>query len=182
MGEESEQSFFRRHWEGYKEFWGERFSFLENYSRFIKRDKPLPSWSSTDVDQFIASDPLKTTREAVNFAVTGSVIGAASTAGVAWKYSRSPHGQFGFDQSIPTAGHDFYHVSWICGLPEKVEDRLNDLALIRGAAMSLVAGAAFGFTFGHEVANHWYQLYRLDTMAAQVKFMEWWERKSEGQS
>ncbi|KAL5763640.1 hypothetical protein ACOSP7_015995 [Xanthoceras sorbifolium] len=147
MGEESEQSFFRRHWEGYKEFWGERFSFLENYSRFIKRDKPLPSWSSTDVDQFIASDPvygptLKTTREAVNFAVTGSVIGAASTAGVAWKYSRSPH----------------------------------------GAAMSLVAGAAFGFTFGHEVANHWYQLYRLDTMAAQVKFMEWWERKSEGQS
>ncbi|KAK0582593.1 hypothetical protein LWI29_027397 [Acer saccharum] len=85
---------------------------------------------------------LKTAREAVSFAITGSVIGAASTAGVAWKYSKSPH----------------------------------------GTALSLGAGAVFGFTFGQEVANHWYQLYRMDTMAAQVKFMEWWERKSEGQS
>uniref|UniRef100_M1A5G5 Uncharacterized protein n=1 Tax=Solanum tuberosum TaxID=4113 RepID=M1A5G5_SOLTU len=54
----SSQSFLRRHWEGYKEFWGERFSFLDNYSRFIKRDKPLPSWSDSDVEEFIASDPL----------------------------------------------------------------------------------------------------------------------------
>lgn len=52
------QSFFRKHWEGYKEFWGERFSFLDNYSRFIKRDKPLPSWSASDVEEFIASDPV----------------------------------------------------------------------------------------------------------------------------
>ena len=145
MGE-TEPSFFKRHWEGYKEFWGERFSFLESYTRFTNREKPLPSWSSSDVDQFIASDPLhgptlKTAREAVNFVVTGSVIGAASTAGVAWKYSRTPH----------------------------------------GTALSLVAGAVFGATFGQEVANHWFQLYRLDTRAAEVKFMEWWERKSEGQ-
>ena len=35
---------------------------------------------------------LKTAREAVNFGLTGSVIGAVSTAGVAWKYSRSLHG------------------------------------------------------------------------------------------
>jgi hypothetical protein len=59
MGESSEasqQSFLRRHWEGYKEFWAERFSFLDNYSRFI--DKPLPSWSASDVDEFIASDPV----------------------------------------------------------------------------------------------------------------------------
>lgn len=54
----SSQSFFRKHWEGYKEFWGERFSFLDNYSRFIKRDKPLPSWSESDVEEFIASDPV----------------------------------------------------------------------------------------------------------------------------
>lgn len=59
MGDDSSsQSFFRRHWEGYKEFWGERFSFYENYSRFTNRDKPLPSWSSSDVEDFIASDPV----------------------------------------------------------------------------------------------------------------------------
>ena len=52
------ESFFRKHWEGYKEFWTERFSFLENYSRFVNRDKPLPSWSDSDVDHFIASDPV----------------------------------------------------------------------------------------------------------------------------
>ncbi|EEF46533.1 succinate dehydrogenase subunit 6, mitochondrial [Ricinus communis] len=148
MADDAEtNSFFRKHWEGYKEFWGERFSFLENYSRFIKRDKPLPSWSSSDVEQFIASDPvhgptLKTVREAAKFAFTGSVIGAVSTAGAAWKYSRSLH----------------------------------------GAGLSFLAGGVFGLTFGHEVANHWMQLYRLDTMAAQVKFMEWWEKKCEGQS
>jgi hypothetical protein len=32
------------------------FSFLDNYSRFI--DKPLPSWSASDVDEFVASDPV----------------------------------------------------------------------------------------------------------------------------
>ncbi|KAL5095931.1 hypothetical protein RYX36_000258 [Vicia faba] len=50
----SPQSF----WEGYKEFWGERFSFMSNYSNFIKRDKPLTSWSDSDVEEFIAYDPL----------------------------------------------------------------------------------------------------------------------------
>ncbi|CAA7059535.1 unnamed protein product [Microthlaspi erraticum] len=39
-------------------------------------------------------------------------------------------------------------------------------------------GGVFGWTFGQEVANHALQLYKLDTMAAQVKFMEWWEHKS----
>ncbi|XP_050268431.1 succinate dehydrogenase subunit 6, mitochondrial [Quercus robur] len=143
----SSQSFFKKHYEGVKEFWTERFSFLENYGRFVQREKPLPSWSDSDVEEFIASDPvngftLKTAREAVNFGLTGSVIGAVSTAGVAWKYSRSLH----------------------------------------GAGLSFLAGGVFGWTFGQEVANHWLQLYRLDTMAAQVKFMEWWEKKSEGQS
>ncbi|KAK6787954.1 hypothetical protein RDI58_016479 [Solanum bulbocastanum] len=142
----SSQSFLRRHWEGYKEFWGERFSFLDNYSRFIKRDKPLPSWSDSDVEEFIASDPLhgptlRTAREATKISAVGGIIGAVSTAGVTWKYSRSLH----------------------------------------GTALSLGAGAVFGWTFGQEVANHWLQLYRLDTMAAQVKFMEWWQNKVEGQ-
>ncbi|CAH2038568.1 unnamed protein product [Thlaspi arvense] len=104
--------------DGFKGFWSDRFSFLENYTRFTKRDTPLPSWSSSDVDDFIASDPvhgptvfislslslsidylwnshralpwvLKTAREAVMFAVTGTVLGAVSTAAIAWKYSRS---------------------------------------------------------------------------------------------
>lgn len=57
-GLESQKGFLKRHWEGYKEFWGERFSFLDSYSRFIKLDKPLPSWSSADVEEFIASDPV----------------------------------------------------------------------------------------------------------------------------
>ncbi|GKB55454.1 succinate dehydrogenase subunit 6, mitochondrial, partial [Tanacetum coccineum] len=46
------------------------------------------------------------------------------------------------------------------------------------AALSLGAGALFGMSFGQEIANHSLQLYKLDTMAAQVKFMEWWQRKS----
>ncbi|XAR60219.1 Succinate dehydrogenase (ubiquinone) [Bertholletia excelsa] len=145
MGEsgDSSKSFFRRHWEGYKEFWSERFSFLDNYARFVNRETPLPEWSDADIEEFIASDPvygpnLRTTREAIKYAGTGSVIGAVSTAAFAWKYSRSPH----------------------------------------GALLSLGAGAVFGWTFGQEFANHWLQLYRIDTMAAQVKFFEWWEKKS----
>ncbi|KAL5575093.1 hypothetical protein UlMin_016792 [Ulmus minor] len=138
----SSQSFLRRHWEEYKEFWGERFSFLDNFSRFVNRDEPLPSWSSSDVEEFIASDPvngptLKTAREAVNYGLTGSVIGAVSTAGVVWKYSRSLH----------------------------------------GAGLSFVAGGIFGWTFGQEIAGHALQLYRLDTLTAQTKFLEWWENK-----
>ncbi|WCJ43665.1 Succinate dehydrogenase subunit 6 mitochondrial [Euphorbia peplus] len=131
----------------FEEFWGSRLSFVDNYSRFVKHDKPLPSWSSSDVEEFIASDPvhgpsIKTAREATNFGLTGGLIGALSTAGLAWRYSKSPH----------------------------------------GTALSFVAGGAFGFTFGKEVANHWLQLYRLDTMGAQVKFLEWWEKKCEGRS
>ena len=51
-----------------------------------------------------------------------------------------------------------------------------------GAGLSFAAGAVFGWTFGQEIANHWYQLYRLDTMAAQVKFLEWWENKCQRRS
>lgn len=58
MEDSSSQSFFRRHWEGYKEFWSERFSILDNYSPFIQRQAPLPPWSSSDVEEFIASDPV----------------------------------------------------------------------------------------------------------------------------
>lgn len=45
-------------WDGYKEFWSQRFAFLGNYSKFVKRDKPVRSWSSSDVEEFIAYDPV----------------------------------------------------------------------------------------------------------------------------
>lgn len=51
---EMEDSFFKKHWEGFTGFWSERFSFLDNYTRF----KNLPSWSTSDVEEFIASDPV----------------------------------------------------------------------------------------------------------------------------
>ncbi|KAK9097744.1 hypothetical protein Syun_024789 [Stephania yunnanensis] len=85
---------------------------------------------------------LKSAREAVKFAATGSAIGALSLGGISWKYSKSPH----------------------------------------GALLALGAGAVFGWTFGQEVAGHWLQLYRLDTVTAQDKFLDWWIEKTEGGS
>ncbi|KAJ9697088.1 hypothetical protein PVL29_009030 [Vitis rotundifolia] len=107
---DSSPSFFRRHWEGWKDYWGERFAILDNYAKFVNRDKPLPKWSDSDVEEFIASDPvygptLRTTREAAKFAVAGAVIGAVSTAAVSWKYSRSPHGKF--PSSFPMLVHKY---------------------------------------------------------------------------
>lgn len=54
----SPQYFFKKYWDGYRDFWSERFSFLSNYSKFVKRDKPLPPWSESDVEAFIAFDPV----------------------------------------------------------------------------------------------------------------------------
>ncbi|KAL4381035.1 hypothetical protein AHAS_Ahas04G0093200 [Arachis hypogaea] len=127
-------------WDSYKEFWSERFSFLSNYSNAIQRDRPLHPWTDSDVHQFIALDPvhgpaLKSARDAVQFGITGSALGAAFTAGYAWKYSRSLH----------------------------------------GAALSFLAGGVFGWTFGHEIANHALQLYRLQVVVGDadgVKMLE----------
>lgn len=148
MGEENtsseqESSF----WGVRKEFWKERFSYLNKYKQILGRDKPLPKWNDADVEEFIQSDPvygpqLKLTRQAAKIAATGSLIGAVSTAGVSWKYSR--HGI--------------------------------------GAILSFGAGAAFGWVFGKEIANHTLRLYKFDSMDAQLKFFEWWEKKSEGRS
>lgn len=41
---------------------------------------------------FHFSFQLETARKAANVALTGGVIGAVSTAGITWKYSRSLHG------------------------------------------------------------------------------------------
>ncbi|PIN00824.1 Succinate dehydrogenase (ubiquinone) [Handroanthus impetiginosus] len=140
---EESKSFFRKHWGGFKEFWAERFSFTNNYSRFLDPEKPLHEWDSSVVQEFIESDPvhgpvLKKARQAARFGVAGAAVGAISTARFAWKWSRSPH----------------------------------------GAALSFAFGAVVGGTFGIEIANHWYQLYRVDPMAAQVKFHEWLEKRA----
>ncbi|KAJ8621846.1 hypothetical protein MRB53_030375 [Persea americana] len=128
------------------EYWDDRFAILDHYTKtFFTPEKPLPKWSDSDVEEFIASDhvngpTLKCAREATKLAATGSAIGAISTAGLAWKYSKSPH----------------------------------------GAVLALGAGAIFGWTFGQEIANHWMQLYRMDTMAAQLEFLDWWKKRTEG--
>lgn len=54
------------------------------------------------------------------------------------------------------------------------------LYIAAGAVLALGAGAIFGWTFGQEIANHWMQLYRMDTMAAQLEFLDWWKKRTEG--
>ncbi|EOY33231.1 Uncharacterized protein TCM_041185 isoform 1 [Theobroma cacao] len=203
MGESSSESFLKKYWEGYRDFWAERFPFTEIYSRFIKREESLPPWSESDVHEFIASDPvhgptLKTARNATNIALAGGAIGAISTAGLAWKYSRSLHGLTGsflccFGSTISTRRWSSLFPGLWNGRRSKglapyalphPTTACNYLAIIilLCAGLSFAAGAVFGWTFGQEIANHWYQLYRLDTMAAQVKFLEWWESKCQRRS
>ena len=55
---DSSASFFRRHLEGWKGYWAERLSIVDNYRPFLNRNKPLPKWSASDVEEFIASDPV----------------------------------------------------------------------------------------------------------------------------
>ncbi|KAL5575070.1 hypothetical protein UlMin_016769 [Ulmus minor] len=95
--------------------------------------------SGDEADVSESFEQLKTGREAVNYGLAGSVIGAVSTAGVAWTYSRSLH----------------------------------------GPGLSFVASGIFGWTFGQEIAGHALQLYRLDTLTAHTKFLEWLENKCE---
>ena len=55
--EDSSPSFFKRHWEGWKDYWGERFSILDSYSKFVNRDKHIPELSDSDVEEFILLIP-----------------------------------------------------------------------------------------------------------------------------
>ncbi|KAL6497829.1 succinate dehydrogenase [Orobanche hederae] len=179
---ESQESkpFLRRYWEGYKEFWGERFSFIDNYSRFLDPSKPLPHWDSSVVEEFIASDPvhgptlLKTTRQAAKFGAVGAAIGAASTAGLAWKWSKSPH----VWRSTSFVWHALWHTHGRPRISVYFTNCSHNKAIFLSAALSLAFGAVVGGTFGLEVSSHWYQLYRLDTNASQVKFYEWLQKRA----
>ncbi|XP_047981970.1 succinate dehydrogenase subunit 6, mitochondrial-like [Salvia hispanica] len=116
---------------------------LDDYSKILNPDRPLSHRSSATVQQFITSDPvhgpaLKAAEQAANFAYVGAAVGAITTGGNAWRWSKSPH----------------------------------------GTVLSFAFGAVVGFTLGAEAANHWCQLYRLDTVAAQVKFNEWLQKRT----
>ena len=45
-------------WGVRKQFWKERFSYLNKYKQIPGRDKPLPKWTDADVEEFIQSDPV----------------------------------------------------------------------------------------------------------------------------
>ncbi|KAL9305444.1 Succinate dehydrogenase subunit 6 [Arabidopsis thaliana] len=171
------ESFVGKNWNGLKDFWSDRLSFFENYTRFTKRDAPLPSWSSSDVEEFIASDPVH------GPTVISFYLSLALCFGI-YRYCWSI--------IYDSAGTRFY--SALKTAREAVTFGVTGAALgavstaafawkysrsPHGAALSFLGGGVFGWTFGQEVANHTLQLYKLDTMAAQVKFMEWWERKSQ---
>lgn len=43
-------------------------------------------------------------------------------------------------------------------------------------------GAITGAVLGSEVAEHWYQLYKMDKQGANLRFIYWWEDKVSGPS
>lgn len=55
---------------------------------------------------------------------------------------------------------------------------LKRIIHLAGTVLSFAFGAVVGFTLGAEVGNHWHQLYRLDTVGAQVKFNEWLQKRA----
>ncbi|MCL7033614.1 hypothetical protein MKW94_025788 [Papaver nudicaule] len=127
-------------------FWG-RFRFVEPFKKFIDAKEKGITWSDSDVEAFIAVDPVhgpivENARKAAKVAAIGSAVGALHLGGTALRYSKSPH----------------------------------------GTVLALGLGAVVGYTVGKEAASHYYQLYRADTMASQVKFLEWVTTKSEGRS
>ena len=113
------------HFEGVKQHWARNFAFLDYFKKVYGRAEPLPKWSDADVEEFIASDPvygpqvgdlirspppspplplttdsmrflqLKALRESRKFALSGALAGAAHLGGVAFKYSKAPHGTMG---------------------------------------------------------------------------------------
>ncbi|KAL0795777.1 hypothetical protein Bca101_067154 [Brassica carinata] len=103
---------------------------------------------------------LKTARKAAAFGSTRVGLEAVSTTAFTWQYSRIPH---------ETKLLFFLNV-----IPNFCVGTVN--------ALSFLGGGLFGWTFRKEVTNHMMQLYKLDTVAAQVKFTEWWEIKSQGRS
>ncbi|KAJ6798480.1 succinate dehydrogenase subunit 6, mitochondrial [Iris pallida] len=49
-----------------------------------------------------------------------------------------------------------------------------------GVVIATGFGALCGGIFGSEVAEHWYQLYKIDKQGANLRFLYWWEDKTRG--
>ncbi|KAL5667639.1 hypothetical protein ACJX0J_019860, partial [Zea mays] len=46
-----------------------------------------------------------------------------------------------------------------------------------GVVLATGFGAITGAVLGSEVAEHWYQLYKMDKQGANLRFIYWWEDK-----
>lgn len=49
-----------------------------------------------------------------------------------------------------------------------------------GVVLATGFGAITGAVLGSEVAEHWYQLYKMDKQGANLRFIYWWEDKVSG--
>ena len=49
-----------------------------------------------------------------------------------------------------------------------------------GVVLATGFGALTGAVLGSEVAEHWYQLYKMDKQGANLRFIYWWEDKVAG--
>jgi hypothetical protein len=54
--------------------------------------------------------------------------------------------------------------------------------LTAGVVLATGFGAITGAVLGSEVAEHWYQLYKMDKQGANLRFIYWWEDKVSGPS
>jgi hypothetical protein len=127
-----------------KEAWKRKFRVaVELKAALTKDEKPLPPWTSEDIETFAKEDPvygpqveaLRRTSAATSY---GAAVGALGSAGVAYRYSRSPH----------------------------------------GAVLAGLLGAVTGWVVTNEGATWAYGLYKFDTLDANLKFIEWWRKKS----
>ncbi|MCL7043406.1 hypothetical protein MKW94_003922 [Papaver nudicaule] len=75
----------------------QRFGFVEPLKKFIDAKEKGITWSDSDVEAFIAIDPVhgpvvENARKAAKVAAIGSAVGALHLGGTALRYSKSPHG------------------------------------------------------------------------------------------
>ncbi|KAK4408385.1 Succinate dehydrogenase subunit, mitochondrial [Sesamum angolense] len=176
------KSFLRQYWEEYKEFWAERFSFLDNYSRFLHPEKPLPHWDSSVVEEFIASDPI----HGPCLKLPGKQLNLVLQVLPLEQFQRQD--MLGGGQGVVMVHCGSESISllltaqailWFIGYySDLLSLQFFFLYTNEGTALSFAFGAVVGGTFGLEIASHWYQLYRLDTMGSQVKFYEWLQNRA----
>ncbi|KAF8723775.1 hypothetical protein HU200_021754 [Digitaria exilis] len=122
-----------RHFEGVKQHWARNFAFLDYFKKVYGRAEPLPKWSDADVEELIVPTrstgprsvprsaslspslasplPLAIDAESRKFALVGALVGATHLGGVAFKYSKAPHG------STMGGGICFWRRPWLRGFP-----------------------------------------------------------------